>query len=319
MSAASSSRRTVRCATRALKNARFLHSSAPHQFAAPESAEAFGSSIPIEVLARLHRLRPESGEVAAHPVLAAFMRGTPVPAPGTTVRKPLFAGTLHFAQLTFHTPRGTFVIPPADMSTMIAYTRLAIGTIVDYASQYGACSASVSPDILTHRVRLGGTSYTDGDLKRWTHELSAANDLPANAAILIPSPRGVRAHGVGPNSGYHAMAAIPYSVFGVQATGLTVEDRTDSFAMVVSHEIAELIVDPAADHENPEVCDPCDVNCGKRLHRAYFGTGGTYLGTTQSLPPPYEFAYYVCAVVKPAGASHCPASTTNCVYAPGKR
>jgi hypothetical protein len=33
-------------------------------------------------------------------------------------------------------------------------------------------------------------------------------------------------------------------------------------------------------------------------------------------PSGFTFAYYICSVVKPAGASDCPASSANCNYAP---
>jgi len=86
--------------------------------------------------------------------------------------------------------------------------------------------------------------------------------------------------------------------------------------MAVSHELAELTVDPQADDRNPEVCDPCDLNCG-RAHRNYFDASGRYLGSTDALPPPFPYNFYVCAVVKPGAAGRCPASSANCDYAPG--
>ena len=95
------------------------------------------------------------------------------------------------------------------------------------------------------------------------------------------------------------------------------QDEQDTYAMVVSHEVAELIVDPRVDHANPEVCDPCDLNCGaQNLNRAYFDAQNKYLGTVSALPPTFNFSYYMCAVVKPAGASGCPAPGADCVYAP---
>ena len=103
--------------------------------------------------------------------------------------------------------------------------------------------------------------------------------------------------------------------FGVFAEGLTLDDRADMYAMVVSHELAELVVDPNIDGTNPEVCDPCDLNCGP-LHRCYFDSADRYVGSTARLPPPFAYSYYICAIVKPTAAAKCPASSASCDYAP---
>jgi hypothetical protein len=131
----------------------------------------------------------------------------------------------------------------------------------------------------------------------------------------VPVPPGVSAANIGENSGYHAVANIPYVVAGV-TTGLTLADNADVYAMVVSHETAEMIVDPNVDGNNPEVCDPCDVNCNN-LTRCYFDSSGKFLGTNQASPPGgFPFTYYTCAVVQPAGAADCPAPPANCQYPP---
>jgi len=87
--------------------------------------------------------------------------------------------------------------------------------------------------------------------------------------------------------------------------------------MAVSHELAEMIVDPKADPASPEVCDVCDVNCNN-LTRCYFDAADNYLGSNQaSRPSRYPFSYYTCAVVKPAEAArNCLASYADCAYAP---
>jgi hypothetical protein len=86
--------------------------------------------------------------------------------------------------------------------------------------------------------------------------------------------------------------------------------------MVVSHEIAEMVVNQNVDGSNPEVCDPCDINCAN-LTRIYFDAQNNFLGANQNSPPGgFAFAYYVCAVVKPPGTSQCPAPSADCAYAP---
>jgi hypothetical protein len=139
--------------------------------------------------------------------------------------------------------------------------------------------------------------------------------LGSDSCIFVIVPQDVSAD-VGGNAGYHSKADIPYIVAGVFSAGLTLDDTADVYAMVVSHEIAEMIVDPAAVDGDPEVCDPCDINCGN-LTRIYFDASDNFLGSNQATPPSgFAFAYYICAVVKPAGASDCPASSENCAYAP---
>lgn len=82
------------------------------------------------------------------------------------------------------------------------------------------------------------------------------------------------------------------------------------------HEMAELIVDPGSAAPNPEVCDPCDINCSN-LTRIYFDSSNEFLGANQnSTPGGFNYAYYICAVVTPNGAGSCPASAAQCEYAP---
>ena len=142
------------------------------------------------------------------------------------------------------------------------------------------------------------------------------NNLPSSSCIFVVSPQGLTAPNVGDNAGYHGLANITYVVAGVFTTNLTLDDTADVYAMVVSHEMAEMVVDPNVDGQNPEVCDPCDLNCNN-LTRVYFDASDNFLGTNQASPPSgFDFAYYVCAVVKPEGAASCPASATDCQYAP---
>jgi hypothetical protein len=307
----------VRCGTRALKNARYLQEKAPHLAPTEATDEGFGSGIPVPILARLHRLQHDSPELRAHPALASFIHGNPVPPPAAAIRGPLFNGALHFVQATFHTPSQNFVIPTADMNTIVQYAQHAITPIDEYAAQYGSTVTTVAPAIITYAVTLRRRSYGDADVKRWVNDIVTRNHLPANDAVVIVSPRGLTAPNVNDNAGYHGLANVPYTIFGVFATGLTLQDLADKYAMVVSHEIAELIVDPKIDHANPEVCDPCDLNCGaQNLNRAYFDATIKYLGTVRGLPPVFAFSFYVCAVVKPSGAANCPAASGDCVYPP---
>ena len=305
----------VRCYTRALKNARFLREAAPEIFGRDPRAEGFGTGVPLEILRGLHRTSPDSPVLNRYKAVAEVLRTQKPPAPGPAARDALFSGTLHFAQITFQTPGGNLEVPTADMNQIVQYARHAAVPIAAYATQYGPSSLSVSPTVLTMTVSLTSTSFTDSDLQGWVNDLASSNGFGSDQCIFVPVPPGVSAANIGENAGYHGKADIPYVVAGV-TTGLTLADNADVYAMVVSHEGAEMVVDPNVDGNNPEVCDPCDVNCNN-LTRCYFDSSDNFLGTNQASPPGgFPFTYYTCAVVKPAGASACPAPSADCQYAP---
>jgi hypothetical protein len=306
----------MRCYTRALKNARFLREAAPEIFARDPGAEGFGTGIPVEILRGLHRISPDSPVLNRHKAVADVLRTHRPPVPGPVARDALFSGTIHFAQVTFQISGSDLVIPTADMNQIVQYARHAAVPIAEYAAQYGPNSVSVSPSLLTTTVSLSGSSFSQRDLQGWVNDLASTNGFGSDHCIFVVVPQGVSARNVDGNAGYHDKASVPYIVAGVFATGLTLADNQDVYAMVVSHEIAEMVVDPNVNSTDPEVCDPCDMNC-RNLTRCYFDASGDFLGSNQDSPPGgFAFTYYICAVVKPAGASDCPASGPDCQYAP---
>jgi hypothetical protein len=227
----------------------------------------------------------------------------------------LFSGTIHFAQVTFQVSGSDLVVPTADMNQIVQYARHVAVPIAKYAAQYGPNAVSISPTLLTKTVSLSRASFTDRELQGWVNDLASSNGLGSDQCIFVLTPPGVSAANVGENAGYHHKANIPYIVAGV-TTGLTLADNADVYAMVVSHEAAEMVVDPNTDNNNPEVCDPCDLNCNN-LTRCYFDASDNFLGSNQdSQPRGFAFTYYTCAVVKPDGAGACPATAANCQYAP---
>ena len=305
----------ARCYTRALKNARHLQAIAPEIFRRDPNAEGFGTGVPMEILRGLHRMAHHSPALSRHPAVAEVLRKSPPPVPGRASRDALFSGTIHFAQITFATSGGNLVVPTADMNQIVQYAQRAVVPISGYAEQYGANAVTISPTLLTTNVNLSGTSFSDSDLQGWVNAFASSNGFGSDHCIFVPVPPGVSAKDVGENSGYHSKANIPYVVAGV-TTGLTLADNADVYAMVVSHEAAEMIVDPNVDGNNPEVCDPCDLNCSN-LTRCYFDSSNNFLGTNQASPPGgFPFTYYTCAVVQPAGAASCPAPAANCQYPP---
>jgi hypothetical protein len=308
--------RAVRCYTRALKNARHLQSVAPQLYAKDGAHDGFGTGVPMELLRRLHRLDPDSAELRGYDGLADVLKQSRLPLPARATRGAVFSGTVYFVQVTFHTNSGDFAIPTTDMNMIVEYARHAVMPIAEYASQYGSTSVAVSPNLLTYTASVPSGSYTDADLQGWVNDIASSNNLPSNACVFVVSPPGVSAASVGGNSGYHGKANVPYVVAGVFATGLTMDDVPDVYAMVISHEMAEMVVDPNVDGSNPEVCDPCDINCGN-LTRVYFNAADSFLGSNQATPPSgFTYDYYICGIVKPGGAANCPAAATDCQYAP---
>lgn len=309
-------RQGVRCLTRALKNAKQLQKMAPNLFAKDKSPEGFGTGIPIDILRRLHRLPHDAPELTSHKSLSTFLKENKLALPGKNARDPLFSGTIHFVQVTFQTNGGNLIISTPDMNTIVQYAQHAIGPISEYASQYGSNSVSVSPNFLTHTVSVPTASFTDSDAQGWVNDIVNLNSLPTSSCVVIVCPQGLSAPELGGNAGYHSKASVPYILLGVFAQNLTLQDLPDVYAMVVSHETAEMIVDPNVDGNNPEVCDPCDINCSN-LTRIYFDASNNFVGANQASPPGgFSFAFYICAVVKPEGASSCPASSADCAYAP---
>jgi hypothetical protein len=311
----------VRCYTRALKNARYLQSVAPKVFKKGRLAEGFGTGIPLELLRVLHRTRHDSPLLRRHKDIADVLKKHPIPLPGRTARAPLFNGVLHFAQVTFTTGGGNLVVPTADMNTIVQYAQHAVVPINEYAKQYGQNSVSVSPNLIIDTINVPSGSFGDSDLDGWVNQIASANSLGATDAVFIVFPPGLTGTGtntsaIGDNSGFHFKANISYVAAGVFHQGLTLQDVADVYAMVVSHETAELVVDPNGDLSNPEVCDPCDINCSN-LTRIYFDASNNFLGANQASPPGgFAYNYYICAIVTPDGASSCPASAADCQYAP---
>jgi len=236
---------------------------------------------------------------------------------------PLFSGTVHFVHPTFVTPGGTFTFAAADMQAMVTYAQHAIVPILEMVQQeYGPSTVEISSTTLDFTMNMAGSTFSGSDVKAWVNAILSANSLDAaTSMIVIPCPTGISDDSgfVVANGGYHDLANGPFATFGVYATGLTLADQVDQYAMVVSHEIAEAIVDPKVDHVNPEVGDPCCENCyhASNFYRAYFDAFNTYLGTNQTSPPGgFAFAYYAAVVVKPAGGGDCPAPDEDCNYLP---
>ena len=306
-----------RCVTRAIKNARHLQATAPFLLPKDEPPQGFGSRIPDPLLSRLHiGLRPE--DLHRFPDLAEFLRRSPVPRARATALAPLFKGTLVFVQVTLQTPSGPLSLAAADLNIALSFATQAIVPISRYASQFGPNSLAVSGSVVPLTANLPNASYNDQTLQGWVNALVARGGLPADMCVVILNPSGAVNVDADPRKGiggYHSLARVPYLFVNVMGRGLTVQDSADVFALALSHEIAEMVVDPRADLSNPEVCDPCGPNC-QTAWIDYFDGRGAYLGTTQSFPPPFGYAFFINGIVRPNAATMCPAPEGACNYAP---
>ena len=303
------------CATRALKNAHHLQKVAPELMPAVEPPEGFGSVIPIKTLARLHMAG--APELRNDANLQKALKGVTFPkimASGSA----LFQGTLYFVSLQFtiqNQHNAVISVSAADVATAIQYSENACPPISAYAGQYGSNSCKVSPTATSLAVTLPSASYNDAQLQGWVN--TAAASLPADACVVILNPQsmdntsGSRSAGIG---GYHGQANVPYIFVNLFGSGLTVADTAFAYAQILSHEIAEMVVDPRADNSNPEVCDPCGPNC-QSVYLDYF-RNGAYVGTTQTFPPTFAFDFYINGIVKPEAATQCPAPAADCDYGP---
>jgi hypothetical protein len=316
-----------KCGTRALKNARYIQSLGPHILPREEPAAGLESVIPFDLLSRLEHAT--EAELQDRPDLLEFKRAHKLPVAGGNANGPLFQGTLVFVQVSFQTKTGSLVVSDADMNTMIRYISLAADTIYQYASLYGTCSIAINPTFIRYNVTLQDNTYTDigngqpNDLQTWVNTLvTQFGYKPPNVCLIIPNPQGVTNTKFGSNVvGYHSVTNnTPYCWVDIFGQNITVADANFLYAMQLSHEIAEMMVDPFVNGVNPEVCDPCAYNCGT-LYLNYFGglppNAPLYLTTlVDNTPAQFPYEFYVSAIVTP-GAT-CPPPIYACAYKPTK-
>lgn len=223
-------------------------------------------------------------------------------------RASLFSGTVHFVDTTFAGVK----VSDADVATAIKYATLAAPLISQYCSPYGANSLVVDPTPIPFAVDV--SSFSDADLQGWANQIARA--LPLTDALVFLCPRAVNNTDAPVSQrilGYHGKASIAYSFVNLLGSGLTTDDEADLYALALSHEVAEMTVDPDADLSEPEVCDPCAGNCGVD-YRNYFDSDDNWLSQTQS---PVGYAFFVAAIATPDAVQSCPAAQGNCAYAPG--
>jgi hypothetical protein len=319
------------CATRAMKNAKHIRAVAPQVFPAVEPLDGFASVLPFDVLNRFHRMTDD--ELRRHPHLLEAAHKLRQRAPSgsalSATSLSLFKGTVHLAKITFNDDGAIRTFSDADMATVLQYLKVAAPAIIEYTSQYGECRLDVSPNILQLQVDVHLGKYNDDMLQGFIKTLLSSNNLPhKSSCIVVFNPDGVvntdgdGSKGIG---GYHdSVSGSPYCFCNVGGSNYTVQDRQNHYAETLSHELAEMVVDPQADFSNPEVCDACAGNCNNKW-LAFFATDSSgaphYLESARKVPPPpFNHDFFIAAVARPKNANDCPPPESGCNYAaPGDK
>jgi hypothetical protein len=79
---------------------------------------------------------------------------------------------------------------------------------------------------------------------------------------------------------------------------LAVNDVNGFYAGILSHEVAEMLVDPKVDGSNPEVCDACFGNCGN-FRFSFFDSNNRFVGGSQVIPPSFSYSFFIDGIIKP--------------------
>jgi hypothetical protein len=301
------------CSTRSLKNAKFLQTPAVGYLPAREPLEGFASLVPPELLMKLDRIPPEEIRI---PQLARALSKARPQRPGAKARSPLFSGTLNFVQATFSSSGRDFAVSVADQKIAVEYAALAAVPISRYASQYGPNSLAVAPAPIPFMASVSAEKYNDGILSGWVEQLSKSGGLSSDTCLVFLNPQGVVNTDADPSQGvlgYHSVApsGTPYIFVNVMGTGLSVSDERDVYALALSHECAEMTVDPRADGSNPECCDSCGGNCNVD-NRDFFDGKGVWVGGS---PTPGAL-FFIAGIATPAAVARCPAPASSCSYPP---
>jgi hypothetical protein len=303
------------CSTRMLKNARFLQSSAVGFFPKVEPPNGFASLVPMNILMRLDRAYPEDIRIES---LAKALKKNRPPRPAAKLTSPLFSGTVRFVQTTFSSGGTDYSVPEPDFKVVLEYAATASDIISEYCSQYGPNALEVAAGTIPFAAPLTNQRYNDSTLSEWVDQVAKAQGLGPGNCLTFLNPQGVVNTDADPTQGvlgYHSMSpgGVPYIFANVLGRGVTLADVMDAYAVTLSHEMAEMTVDPRADGSNPEVCDECAGNCNTD-HRNYFDSNGNWLGGS----PVPGYYFQTEGVATPASVAQCPAPAGSCSYPPPK-
>ena len=268
-------------------------------------------------------------QVIKDPKLRKWLAANPVPVPKASVNDALFHGTLVFVRITYNRPnQQPFSIVSQDVQTAVNYASLAVGPIQRYASQYGPNSLQVSSNILNFTFNLQGNTFTDDDVQGMVDNIVNDNHL-TNACVVIlhdvvTANSPTNTFNNGKFGGYHSMTDNDhqYCFCKVFGQNLTIADANNHYVEILSHEIAEMTVDPKADVNNPEVCDACAGNCNNDQFDL-FNNNGTFIGGTNNPATAPGFTFFINSIIRPDAYdpnSECAVAGSDlkavCIYAP---
>jgi hypothetical protein len=300
------------CATRAVKVLKYLHRTIPKTV--PRSSLHALEELPSSLLAGLHTAS-DWDRVTEDAQLKSWLANNPIPSPKAKVSGALFNGTLVFAQVSFASPGlAPSGISAADTQTAINYATLAVVPIQRYASQYGPNSVSVWPVAIPFTARVQAGAFSRDQFEGWAEDIAQfmRTQQVHDPCIVIMHNRSLpnSPSFTGQRDSYHCSTSngTPYCYSLVFDENLTIADNNHTFngkanekvyAHTLSHEIAEMVVDPLADEGNPEVCDACSTNCNPTFSLfELFDQNGFYMGGTADTPSASGFAFFINSIVR---------------------
>jgi len=322
------------CSTRAVKVSKYFRR-------IPDSISRYSTEalkkLPSNVLATAYA-KSNLGALTDDEQLKLWFSQNPIAVVRATVQSPLFNGTLVFAQLSFAIPG----VPPsgvsaADTQTAISYATLAVVPIHRYASQYGPNSVGVWPFAIPYTATLQSSSFDELQFEGWIDDIAQfmRRQQVQDPCIVVMHDRTLLNSPTFTDhrDSYHSSTGNgnPYCYSLVFGQNLNVADNNHIisgkqnekvYAHTLSHEIAEMVVDPLGDDSNPEVCDACAGNCNANLFDL-FDQNGVFIGGTSDTALASGFAFFINPIVRSdvtLDSNFCVVQggdvQTACIYAP---
>jgi hypothetical protein len=205
-------------------------------------------------------------------------------------------------------------ISAADMQTAISYATLAIVPIQWYASQYGPNSVSVWPTAIPYTARVQGGAFSQAEFEGWVDDIAQfmrSQQVPDPCIVIMHNRLLPNSPTFTNNSDpYHSSTSngTPYCYTLVFDENLSIADNNHTvnnqanekvYAHILSHEIAEMVVDPRGDDSNPEVCDACSTNCNPSFNLfELFDQNGGYIRGTADTGSGSDFAFFINSIVR---------------------
>ena len=299
------------CSTRAVKVLKHLRSTVPKTI--PRSSLQALEELPPTVLSNLHTTT-DWDSITQDAKLKDWLRKNPLLAPNATVSSPLFNGTLVFAQIIFiRQGQPDYFMSMADMQTAVNYATLAVVPIQRYASQYGPNSVDVSPNVIPFPANLNGNSFTETEFEGWVDEVAkmARDNQVNNPCVVVLHDRSLPTtpmftcqrnsfHSITPTGTPFCYCLVFGQNLSVADNNHTINNRPTEkvYAHNLSHEIAEMVVDPVPGLGNPEVCDACAGNCNNSQFDL-FDQNGDFIGGTADTASATGFAFFINSIVRP--------------------